>query len=293
MISFVPVARESSRLFVCGIFNPTKTENACIFALLKIRIFMEQLIYFIGVVWQELCDSMLCPHDGTQYAIAPLIVAGALSAAASLANGIFGASSAAKQKREQEAAIQKQKAEERAFFQRRYNEDATQRADAQRLLTRANEMNKKRTQAAMGRKAVVGGTDASVEAMKQANAAQVSNAVSDIAARADAKKDALEDAHRSRMSNLDAQETAIRASAEAAKRNATAQAATGLVNTAASVIAASGDMKAKAPKYDASKQPNISNEQIKSVGRTTLDPKSLYEYKKKDLTQGGWLLGGE
>lgn len=178
---------------------------------------------------------------GVQEAIAPVIIAGAIGAAASIGNAIFGSSSARRQQREQLAALRKQREEENALYQRRINEDATQRADAQRMLTRANNAIKQRTMAAYGRKAVVGGTDASMASVQQANAEQIGNALGDITARADARKDAIEDNHQKAQSNYAQQESSINANAEAAKRNAVAQAATGVVQSAASVVGSMGD----------------------------------------------------
>lgn len=189
----------------------------------------------------------------------PLLVPALMSAAASIGNGIFGAASARKQQRDQQRAIDKEKAEERAFFRRAYNEDATQRASNQRLLMRANEMNKKRALAAAGKKAVIGGTDASQAAVQQANAEAMGNAVSDIAARSDDKKDALAAQHRRTMSGLNRQSAEIKAQAEAAKRNAVAQAATGAVNTAASMIAAGATDAPKTGAAGGAKAPTAQN----------------------------------
>lgn len=187
----------------------------------------------------------------------PLLVPALMSAAASIGNGIFGAASARKQQRDQQRAIDKEKAEERAFFRRAYNEDATQRASNQRLLMRANEMNKKRSLAAAGKKAVIGGTDASQAAVQQANAEAMGNAVSDIAARSDDKKDALAAQHRRTMSGLNRQSAEIKAQAEAAKRANTAQAATDMLNKAASMIAAGATDAPKASNAPAATTPPI------------------------------------
>ena len=81
--------------------------------------------------------------------------------------------------------------EQKNWFDKNYNEDGTQRADAQRLLTRTEEFIRQRNRAAEGRAAVMGGTDASVEDEKERNNQVMADAVSQIAARSDARKDAL------------------------------------------------------------------------------------------------------
>lgn len=173
-------------------------------------------------------------------AIAPLVIAAGISAAASIGNAIFGSNSAARQRREQLAALRRERDANRAWYNRRYNEDATQRADAQRMMTRVNAYNKKRSQAAAGRRAVVGGTDATLATAQQANAEAVGNALSDISVNAEARKDNIEAQYRSNDQQLASQESSVKAAAEEARRSNVAQAATGVVNAASGVIANSG-----------------------------------------------------
>ena len=173
-------------------------------------------------------------------AITPLIGAG-VSLASSIGNAIFGGLSANKQEREQLKAIRKQQRENRDWYNRRYNEDSTQRADVQRMLSRTNEAIKARNRAAAGKQKVIGGTDASLASTQQANAAAMGDAISEVAAKAEARKDNIEAQYRERKADLDAQEDAVKSEAAAARRAATAQAATGAVNAGASLIAAAGD----------------------------------------------------
>ena len=184
----------------------------------------------------ELLQQIIAP-DGVMMAISPLIGAG-VSLASSIGNAIFGGISANKQEREQLKAIRKQQRENRDWYNRRYNEDATQRADVQRMLSRTNEAIKARNRAAAGKQKVIGGTDASLASTQQANAAAMGDALS---AKAEARKDNIEAQYRERKADLDAQEDAVKSEAAAARRAATAQAATGAVNAGASLIAAAGD----------------------------------------------------
>lgn len=193
---------------------------------------------------QEVLTQLMTGGAGVQVAIAPLIIAAGIAAASSIGNSIFGSVSANKQKRKQLRAIAKLQQENRNWYNRRYNEDATQRADAQRMLTRANDAIKKRTQAAYGRKAVVGGTDATLAATQQANAAEMGNAVSQIVTNAEARKDDIEQQYRNRQSELEAQKSGVQAAASQAKRENTAAAVTGAVNAAASVISNSSNSSA-------------------------------------------------
>ena len=184
----------------------------------------------------ELLQQIFAP-DGVMMAITPLIGAG-VSLASSIGNAIFGGLSANKQEREQLKAIRKQQRENRDWYNRRYNEDSTQRADVQRMLSRTNEAIKARNRAAAGKQKVIGGTDASLASTQQANAAAMGDAISEVAAKADARKDNIEAQYRERKADLDAQEDAVRSNAEAVKRNATAQAATGAVNAGVGMMLA-------------------------------------------------------
>lgn len=201
----------------------------------------------------ELLQQIIA-SDGVMMAIAPLIGAG-ISLASSIGNAIFGGISANKQKKEQLKAIRKQQQENRNWYNRRYNEDATQRADVQRMLSRTNEAIKARNRAAAGKQKVVGGTDASLASTQQANAAAVGDALSEVAAKAEARKDNIEAQYRERKADLDAQEDAVKANAAAATRAATAQAATGAVNAGASLIAAAGDGENGKAKPDVTANP--------------------------------------
>ena len=85
------------------------------------------------------------------------IAGGALGAAGS----IFGGISASKAMRRVKKNLQAQKEANQNWYDRRYNEDATQRADAQRILTQTEESIRNRNRQAAGAQAVMGGTDES------------------------------------------------------------------------------------------------------------------------------------
>lgn len=167
-------------------------------------------------------------------------IAAAISAAASIANGVLGSAKARKERRQQLAYLDKQKKENRDWYNRRYYEDGTQRADAQRMITRTNDAIKKRTQAAYGRKAVVGGTDATLASTQQANAEAMGNALGDIVANSEARKDNIEAQYRERQQQLEAAKNDVNTSYSQAQRQNMANAATGVMSAAAS-IAANGE----------------------------------------------------
>lgn len=115
-----------------------------------------------------------------------------MAAAGSIFGGIQASKAARKAKKETEA----QRRRNQNWFDRRYNEDETQRADAQRLLTMTEESIRNRNKAAAGTQAVMGGTDESLAATKTANNQAISGAASAINAQADQRKDNIEHQYR-------------------------------------------------------------------------------------------------
>ena len=116
------------------------------------------------------------------------LIGSAIGAVGSIFGGIMASKAMKKAKRNVEAQRQKNQ----DWYDRRYNEDATQRADAQRILTQTEESIKQRNKAAAGSAAVMGGTDESVAAAKEANNKALADATSQIAADAEARKDNIE-----------------------------------------------------------------------------------------------------
>lgn len=126
------------------------------------------------------------------------IAGGALGAAGS----IFGGNSASKAMRRVKKNLQAQKQANQNWYDRRYNEDATQRADAQRILTQTEESIRNRNRQAAGAQAVMGGTDESTAAAKAANVQALADATSQIAAGAENRKDQIEQTYQQRDSQI-------------------------------------------------------------------------------------------
>jgi hypothetical protein len=126
------------------------------------------------------------------------IAGGALGAAGS----IFGGISASKAMRRVKKNLQAQKEANQNWYDRRYNEDATQRADAQRILTQTEESIRNRNRQATGAQAVMGGTDESTAAAKAANAQALADATSQIAVNAENRKDQIEQTYQQRDSQI-------------------------------------------------------------------------------------------
>lgn len=131
------------------------------------------------------------------------MLGGIIGGASGALGGIFGGISKNKMLKKQMAMIKAQKRENQDWYDRRYNEDATQRADAQAILTQTADMIKRRNQQSAGTQAVMGGTEESVSASKEANAKALSDATSQIAVAGAQRKDQIEGQYRERKQQLD------------------------------------------------------------------------------------------
>lgn len=156
---------------------------------------------------------------------------GLIGSAIGAAGSIFGGISASKAMKRAKKNVEAQRQKNQDWYDRRYNEDATQRADAQRILTQTEESIKQRNKQAVGSAAVMGGTDESVAAAKAANNQALADATSQIAANAEARKDNIEATY---MANDNAFVEQLN-QLEQGKAQAIGQAVQGVANAASSM----------------------------------------------------------
>lgn len=160
--------------------------------------------------------------------IGSLIGAG-LGLVSSIAGGIANRNA----RRKQEQMLAQQQRENQAWYDRRYNEDPTKRADTVRLLTQMQEQIKNRNRAAKGRQAVMGGTEDSTTAVKEANNKTLADTTSQIVAANEARKDAIEQQYQRNKRSIQGQQMQM----EAEKSADTANVAAGVAGTAANIAA--------------------------------------------------------
>ena len=190
-----------------------------------------------------------------------------IGAGLGLASSIAGGIANRKARQKQEQMIAQQQKENQAWFERKYNEDPTKRADTVRLLTQMQEQIKNRNKAAKGRQAVMGGTEDSTTAVKDANNKTLADTTSQIVAANDARKDNMENQYRARKSQLQGQQMSL----EAEKAADTANAVAGVAGTAANIAAAvdSGGGKSKAPDM------NVTQGQLNGIAKNPDDTLGL------------------
>lgn len=116
------------------------------------------------------------------------------------------ASSAAQQgiqyQKDKDGIINNEESRLQNWYDRNYNADITQRADAQQLLNYTAEQIKKRNNQAAGTAAVMGGTEESVAAEKAANASAMAETASKIAAEGANRRDNIDAAYLEGMQGI-------------------------------------------------------------------------------------------
>lgn len=158
--------------------------------------------------------------------------------------------------------LAQQEQENQAWYDRKYNEDPTKRADTVRLLTQMQEQIKNRNKAARGRQAVMGGTDDSTTAVKEANNKTLADTTSQIVAANESRKDAIEGQYQARKDAIQNKRMGL----EAEKAADTANVAVGVAGTAANIASTSGLSGAKkAPNM------NVTQEQLSGISKNPDD----------------------
>lgn len=170
-----------------------------------------------------------------------------IGAGLGLASSIAGGIANRKVRKKQEQMIAQQQKENQAWYDRKYNEDPTKRADTVQLLTQMQEQIKNRNKAAKGRQAVMGGTEDSTTSVKEANNKTLADTTSQIVAANDARKDNIEQQYMNRKNQLQTQQMAIDAEKAADTANAVAGVAGTAANIAASLDSGAGKSKVARP----------------------------------------------
>lgn len=163
---------------------------------------------------------------------------GALSAGTSVAGGLLSRNAAKKAARQ----VRYRKNAEKAWYDKEYNTDYIDTKAGQNLMRRAQEVQDKYVKRAEGAAAVGGGTDASVALAKENANKAVSDTIANVAAQDTARKQRVADQHLANNNVISAQSQQV----EQSKADATAGAAQGASNAAASAAILVGSQPNKA-----------------------------------------------
>jgi hypothetical protein len=152
----------------------------------------------------------------------------------SAVGSIVGGMAQARAMRKVENNLKDQRQANQDWYDQRYNEDATQRADAQAMLTKAQESYKEHNKLAAGTAAVMGGTEESVAASKAAGNQALADSTSQIVQAAEQRKASIESQYQSKDEALQQQLNDLTMQ----KANNTANAVQGVANAAGKMAGA-------------------------------------------------------
>ena len=127
--------------------------------------------------------------------------------------------------------LKQRKAENQEWDDRKDNEEPTKRAETIRVRTQMQEQIRDRNRAAKGRQAVMGGTEDSTTAVKEANNKALADTTSQIVAANDSRKDAIEQQYQQNKLNIEN----LQMQMEADKASNTANTIAGVAGTASNI----------------------------------------------------------
>lgn len=155
-----------------------------------------------------------------------------IGAGAALAGGILGGRAASKAARRKEALLNQMESDNQSWYDRRYNEDYTQTAEALNMMRIAREQAEKRVKRADGIAGVMGGADERVAQEKEAANEVIGNTAANIASHGTARKDAVESQYLQTKNNINQQRMGV----YDAKAAAAAQAGSGLMQAGMGMV---------------------------------------------------------
>ncbi|WP_052103085.1 hypothetical protein [Porphyromonas canoris] len=129
----------------------------------------------------------------------------AIGAGMSVLGSVLGGVLQANEMRKAQQDLESRKQANKDLFDRRYNEDATQRASALRMINMASDAIRNRSNRSAGAQAVTGATNEAIALEKETANKAMTDVVSDIVAQNDYRKGALERAFLNRDEAFNAQ----------------------------------------------------------------------------------------
>lgn len=134
------------------------------------------------------------------------MIMSAIGAGLGAASSIIGGAAAAKAAKQANKLIEQQQKDNQTWFDRRYNEDYSQTAEAQNLMNYAREQAEKQFKRAEAAAAVTGATEESVARAKRDANEMLSQTASNIAAQGTARKDSIEQQYLNTKNSLTSQQ---------------------------------------------------------------------------------------
>lgn len=129
-----------------------------------------------------------------------------IGAGLKVAGGIYGGIKSAQAMRQVQQNLEDAQARNQAWYDKNYYEDATKRADAQRILQQTEDAIRNRKRQSAAAAAVTGGTQEAQALENAANAQAIANAMTDIAVSGEQRKDNIEAQYQQTRNALDQQQ---------------------------------------------------------------------------------------
>ena len=181
-------------------------------------------------------------------------IATAVGAGLGVLSSLWGGAEASKAARKAKGQLEKHSQDEKAWYERSYNQDYADTSAGQRLLTRARDFARENWKRAEGTNRVAGGSSSSVAKAKEQGNKMVGETLSSMAANDVQRKNAVDTAHQANRRNIVSQEMAIENNRANQITAAASQASNALIN-AGVALDTSGALggkeskgKSKAPK---------------------------------------------
>lgn len=172
----------------------------------------------------------------------PLTIAAATSLVSSLIGGWQSSKAAQKGYESQKDNLEAKRQMYQDWYNKEYNTDPLQRTSAQRILGQTRDLIRERNKQANATAAVVGGTNASLAATRQANANTMSNTINNIYENTETRRNNVENTYLTQQGNYYDSLGTMEANRENQRAKNISQAAQA-VGTAANQWASSYDEK--------------------------------------------------
>ena len=160
-------------------------------------------------------------------------IATAIGAGLALGSSLWGGSQASKAARKANKIIANEKAEDNAWFRRRYNEHYADTAAGQNLMRQAREYADKTWKRAQGASKVAGATDEAAALAKEGGNKVVADTLSNMAAQDTARKAQVDAQHRAMQHQLTQQQVGIEQQRAAQIANAAQNASNAMISAGA------------------------------------------------------------
>ncbi|MEG1724097.1 MAG: hypothetical protein RR313_01755 [Anaerovoracaceae bacterium] len=160
-----------------------------------------------------------------------------IGAGMKIGGAIFGGAAAAKAAKEQNRIISDAENENKTWYNRRYNEDFTKRADAIQSMTYAKQQADNLYSRTAGASAVTGATDEAAALQKDAGNRMIADTTASIASQADTYKQGIENQYLAKRSSLEQ----MRLDTLRQKANSIQSAAAGVGEAGSAIASATGN----------------------------------------------------